>query len=301
MPQIAQPEKLTSEVAPDFSRFFVEFVDPDNENQIVRADLTWLTSNWGCIFATGCPGISTDCPAAGCCLLGAHFCEAADEERVAETVAQLTAEEWQFKDLAAEIGWVEDVEEDWVEEDEEEVDSSDTADSDSSEDRDAAAADDTAEDEETVEDEVYQRKTVVVDGACIFLNRSGFPGGVGCALHLWAVKNKVPPHTIKPDVCWQLPLRRTYRWVERADGTEYLEISIGEYTRADWGPGGHEFDWYCTGSPLSHQNAQPVWKSQKAELIEMIGKPAYKELDRLCKKFLKSKLPRHPATEYLNN
>ena len=26
----------------------------------------------------------------------------------------------------------------------------------------------------------HQRKTRVVDGACIFLNRPGFPGGAGC-------------------------------------------------------------------------------------------------------------------------
>ena len=31
-----------------------------------------------------------------------------------------------------------------------------------------------------------RRSTRVVDGACIFLNRPGFPGGAGCALHLAA-------------------------------------------------------------------------------------------------------------------
>ena len=45
------------------------------------------------------------------------------------------------------------------------------------------------------------------------------------------------PLTTKPDVCWQLPLRRTYRDVTLPDETEYQEVSIGEYTRAGWGPG----------------------------------------------------------------
>ena len=51
-------------------------------------------------------------------------------------------------------------------------------------------------------------KTKVVDGACIFLNRPGFPAGAGCALHQHAVLTGVEPHTVKPDVCWQLPTRR---------------------------------------------------------------------------------------------
>src|ERR1700732_1534318 len=48
----------------------------------------------------------------------------------------------------------------------------------------------------------------LVDGACIFLNRPGFPGGAGCALHRAALARRVPPLELKPDVCWQLPLRR---------------------------------------------------------------------------------------------
>ncbi len=39
----------------------------------------------------------------------------------------------------------------------------------------------------------------------------------------------------KPDVCWQLPLRRTYRSVRRPDETSYTEVTIGEYGRAGWG------------------------------------------------------------------
>ena len=62
-------------------------------------------------------------------------------------------------------------------------------------------------------------KTKVVDGACIFLNRPGFPAGAGCALHQHAVLTGKEPHTVKPDVCWQLPIRRTYRTVEMPDGS----------------------------------------------------------------------------------
>ena len=47
--------------------------------------------------------------------------------------------------------------------------------------------------------------TRVVDGACIFLNRPGFAGGAGCALHLEALAQRESPVDWKPSVCWQLP------------------------------------------------------------------------------------------------
>lgn len=124
--------------------------------------------------------------------------------------------------------------------------------------------------------------TRVVDGACIFLNRPGFPAGAGCALHQHAVVTGRPPYTTKPDVCWQLPLRREYRDVELADGTSYLEISIGEYDRRGWGPGGHDLDWYCTGHPDAHTGAEPVYLSLRDEIVELVGPQAYAELARLC-------------------
>ena len=47
----------------------------------------------------------------------------------------------------------------------------------------------------------------VVDGACIFLNRPGFAGGAGCALHLAALAADESPIDWKPSVCWQLPIK----------------------------------------------------------------------------------------------
>ena len=49
--------------------------------------------------------------------------------------------------------------------------------------------------------------TRVVDGACIFLNRPGFSGGAGCALHLAAFDAGERPQDWKPAVCWQLPIK----------------------------------------------------------------------------------------------
>ena len=60
---------------------------------------------------------------------------------------------------------------------------------------------------------------------------------------------------MKPDVCWQLPIRRTQEWVTRPDGTEILKTTITEYDRRGWGEGGADLHWYCTGDPAAHTGA----------------------------------------------
>ena len=237
-----------------FPRVWVEFADPADESQVFRCDLTWLTSNWMCIFGQGCQGIYADRPDDGCCTLGAHFSDKDDEKRVRGFVKQLDAEHWQFHDAGRKGGWVET-------------------------------------------DEDGDRKTAVHEGACIFLNRPGFAGGEGCALHSLALRLDRHPLETKPDVCWQLPVRRTFREVDRPDGTAYTEVSIGEYDRRGWGPGGHDLDWYCSGNTEAHVGVEPVYVSNAPELVELMGRKAYDELVRHCEAHLRSRsaLAIHPA------
>ena len=70
--------------------------------------------------------------------------------------------------------------------------------------------------------------------ACIFLNRPGFAGGEGCALHIAAVDAGDSPTEWKPSVCWQLPLR--IDWQEIDDDTE--SATVRRWTRSDWGDHG---------------------------------------------------------------
>ena len=63
----------------------------------------------------------------------------------------------------------------------------------------------------------------------------------------------------KPDVCWQLPIRRQFRTVTRTDETTYTEITIGEYGRDGWGPGGADLDWYCSSNTEAHHGVRPVY------------------------------------------
>jgi hypothetical protein len=113
--------------------------------------------------------------------------------------------------------------------------------------------------------------TRVVDGACIFLNRPGFATGPGCALHQAAVKEGREPLELKPEVCWQLPLRREDEVAD--DG--YVTSTIRQWDRRHWGEGGDEFHWWCTESPEAFVGHEPVYASMRAELTEMVGKRVY--------------------------
>ncbi len=113
--------------------------------------------------------------------------------------------------------------------------------------------------------------TRLVGDACIFLNRPGFPGGAGCALHRAALERGVEPLSLKPDVCWQLPLRRSDE--EQADG--HIVTTLTEWTRHHWGKGGHEFDWWCTEAPEAFAGARPVYETMRAEITAMTGKAVY--------------------------
>lgn len=228
------------EVLSEFPRQWVEFVDPDDETNLIRADLTWLTSRWTCIFGRGCGGIDAERPDAGCCVHGAHFSEKKDQKRVAKWVKQLTPEMWEHHGVAQRKGWTE---------------KEDGAD-----------------------------KTRVVDGACIFHNSADFPGGYGCALFHLAQREDVNPMETRPDVCWQLPVRRWYEEREYDDERPDRDVVvIGEYTRGDWGPGGHDFTWYCSSNTEAHVGTEPVYVSSRPELVALIGERAYEELARICR------------------
>ncbi|EFL24247.1 LOW QUALITY PROTEIN: conserved hypothetical protein, partial [Streptomyces himastatinicus ATCC 53653] len=148
------------------------------------------------------------------------------------------------------------------------------------------------------EDEDGDRQTRRYDGSCIFQNRPGFAGGAGCALHILALREGREPLETKPDVCWQLPVRRSYEWIDRPDDTQVLQITIGEYDRRGWGPGGHDLHWWCTSAVSAHGAGDPVYVSYRPELTELMGKAGYDRLAELCEARLAASLPLvapHPA------
>lgn len=123
----------------------------------------------------------------------------------------------------------------------------------------------------TVRDEEGTITTRLVDGACVFLNRPGFEGGLGCALHNAALAAGERPLDWKPAVCWQLPLRLE----ERTDEHGHITSTLREWKRRDWGDGGFEFHWWCTDDPLAFVAHEPVYVTMRDEIVEMVGQTAY--------------------------
>jgi len=225
--------------APAGTHEWVSFPDPDEERTWMF-DVTFLESNWTCIFGRGCQGVLTG-PAPelvhGCCSYGAHFTGKKDIRRVEAAAATLTDDQWQFR---------------------------------------AKAYDKDGKLKIVKRNGTGDLTTRLVDDACIFLNRTDFPGGAGCALHKAAMERNVPHLELKPDVCWQLPLRRED---EVADDGHVTSI-VRQWDRRDWGEGGFQFHWWCTESPEAFVGAVPVYEELRPELVALVGDKAYKRVVR---------------------
>jgi hypothetical protein len=113
--------------------------------------------------------------------------------------------------------------------------------------------------------------TRLTNDACIFLNGPDFPGGAGCALHRGALDAGERPMDWKPDVCWQLPLRR----VDHTEDSGHVTSTVREWKRRDWGGGGEDFHWWCTDAPDAFDGHRPVYEELRDELIELVGEWAY--------------------------
>lgn len=115
--------------------------------------------------------------------------------------------------------------------------------------------------------DVTSTNTRVVDGACIFLNRPGFAGGSGCALHLAALDAGESPIDWKPSVCWQLPIR--VDWEQISDSEE--RATVRRWSREDWGAEGTTMAWCCTEGDRAYVGDIPVIDALSDELGAILG------------------------------
>ncbi len=226
-----------------------EFIEIVDSGTVWRFERAFLESNWTCLFGQGCLGI-LDRPTPelnqGCCSLGAHFGDGPAGEAESMTVdayaAMLSPDQFQFHDVA----------------------------------HDAAETDTGAN---GIFGDVERTHTRVVDGACIFLNRPGFEGGQGCALHIAALDAGESPTEWKPSVCWQLPLR--VDWSEIDADTE--SATVRRWTRDDWGEHGRTMAWCCTertDGAEAYVGDERVVDSMADSLTALAGVEVYVELRR---------------------
>ena len=155
---------------------------------------------------------------------------------------------------------------------------------------------DDAPDELIVTNADGETTTALVDDACVFLNRPGFAAGPGCAFHVAAANHHESFVLWKPEVCWQLPLRREDEVAD--DG--YIITSVGQWERRHWGAGGAEFHWWCSEAPEAYVGTERVVDSMRDELIATVGKKTYNRLlafmdERATRLASSTPLP-HPIT-----
>ncbi len=226
--------------------------DADAEEWIEIADgeTTWrfetsfMESNWTCIYGAGCQGILPDVAPdleQGCCSYGAHLGDGAEGRAEALDVAAYAS----------------------------------VLDADQWQFHGEFARHGPA----GIFADEHRNHTRVVDGACVFLNRPGFSGGAGCALHIGAMASGEPPVEWKPSVCWQLPIR--VDWEDR--GVDGETATVRRWSRDDWGEFGTTMAWCCTDRDdggEAYSGDERVVDGLSAELAAVAGAEVIVELRR---------------------
>ena len=112
--------------------------------------------------------------------------------------------------------------------------------------------------------------TRIVDDACIFLNRPGFPGGAGCALHQAALRRGERRSTGSPRSAGSSRCAA----IDETDDNGHVTSTVREWKRRDWGEGGDDFHWWCTEAPEAFVGQRPVYETLRDEIVELVGEVA---------------------------
>lgn len=234
-PKVTGPESapLTSAPmpGPEDLHEWVSFADPTEDRTWVF-DVTFLTSSWTCIFGRGCQGVLTG-PAPE---LDQGCCSYGAHFTGPADIAR--TEELAARLTAAQWQYRQ------------------------------VASRRGGPLKRSANGEVVTR---LIDDACVFLNRPGFPGGAGCALHRAALDARERPLDWKPDVCWQLPLRLD----EHTDDNGHVTSTLREWKRRDWGDGGADFHWWCTESADAFVGHRRVIDELREEIVALVGDAPY--------------------------
>ena len=228
--------KQVPEVDLVFPRAWVEFVNPADESEVMRCDLTWLTSRYTCIFGQGCHGIYKT--VAGRRLLHPRRALRRQGRREAGGGVRRPAR------------------------------------------RDALAAQARGQAAHPGLDRQGRRGRAEDPG-----RRGRRPGGVHlpqppglpprcrlCAaragLRPGARTRSRPSPTCAGSCRSGAPSAPSSARTAR----RYTEVSIQEYDRRGWGPGGHDLDWYCSGNTEAHVAPEPLYLTSATELVALMGR-----------------------------
>lgn len=217
-----------------------KFIEIHRDETVWRFEREFLESNWVCLFGNGCKGILAE-PAAD---LNQGCCSLGAHFGDGEAGGAESMNVSAFADLLRPDQWqYHDV------------------------------------GHESIFGDEQRTHTRVVDGACVFLNRPGFAGGEGCALHIAAVEAGESPTDRKPSVCWQLPLRIDWEAVD----ARIEQATVRRWSRDDWSEHGTTMAWCCTErgeGGEAYSGSERVIDSMRESLTALAGEEVYVELRR---------------------
>ena len=228
---MSEPSTSTSSASSQPQRQWVSFEDP-TEQRTWMFDVTFLESSWNCIFGSGGQGIGEERDPDAHLGCCSHGAYFSDEADRQRVEAVVQRLDEASWQFAAEA--------------------------------------------ERLGGPVYRDgagdwRTRIFEDACIFQNRTDHPRGPGCALHQLAIAEGTSHVDTKPEVCWQVPVRREDHETE----TGHVFTMVREWERKDWGDGGPDFGWWCTEAPEAFEGARPVYLDLAEELAAICGQQIY--------------------------
>jgi len=244
---------------------WLTFSMPDEPGRQYRINVSFLLSNYRCIWGSGCQGLlnrGVD-PEAACCERGVTFIDADDFAHVEQMVEELTPDDCDNLDHVRDRGWYQ------------------------------------------ASQSGRPYKTRKLGGACIFVNRSGGPAGKpGCAFHHSAVRQGKHPSETKPFICWSLPLNFSEEAPDEPGGpaTKIVSAFTADAwggTDDDEEPDGRgHMGFWCIDTPDAYRGDRPVYRSLEVELRKELGDAVYERLVELLDAIEK---PRYPMPGQLVN
>jgi hypothetical protein len=237
---------------------WLTFPAPDDPDRQYRVNVSFMLSNYECIFGQGCPGSLNKHPSPdyGCCERGVTFIDEDDFAHVEDMVGQLTADDCDNIDHVRNRGWF------------------------------------------LASRSGKPYKTRKIAGLCIFGNRTGGAAGKsGCAFHHLAARQGKHHTETKPFICWSVPLNFSQEEPEEPGGRDTTIVSAftadawGGTDDDEEADGRGHLGWWCIDTPDAYRGARPVYRSMEHELRKGMGDAAYEEMAQLLSGIERPRFP----------
>ena len=239
----------------------------DDDGYTTRVNLSFLASNWKCIYGQGCPGIfpksaTTIAPDIACCMDGFYMVDQDDYNTVDKHVGMLTPDDWDSelqREYTRTGKWA------------------------------IARRPFTGDDEE--DDGKSNVKSRVIRGGCIFANRAdgsvGSTGKIGCAFLHMGNRLNAGEHDIfdnseehknyMPHVCSTVPIKTYWNdageWVIDAWSVDMWRIDRWPFDED--GASDSFTHWWCVDSADAYVAKDMVVDRMRRELIDYLGDELY--------------------------